>query len=436
MLTTDNSRSPLRILEQSSKGAVQPGDLGVVMARAGVGKTAFLVQVGIDHALREKPTLHVAYGQDLDHVQSWYGALFEALAHDTLAPSEVQDARERLGKNRLIHAVPTAPLDPEKLADILKLYDDGLSFVPKAILIDGYDWARLGATELMNEVRLLKELASTVNAELWISAQTQRAATTDHPTRITAPCEVCADLIDLAIFLEPEGADVSVRLLKDHDNPNPSETHLVLHPDTMQIAHDEQDIASDDEGDRRVDLPNRAFTLLTGSAKGAEKAFGEGAERFGVSETNFTFAGREPKRSRGLEILSEEALDRGSVSEAYINTQLHRSFPSTPTFQRIFKLIWHQVATAGEVFAIGNIMKDGTVRGGTGWGVELARHFHKKVTVFDQEREAWFEWNDGSWIAVDEPVVRRTRFAGTGTRFPSGAALRAIDELFERSFGS
>ena len=43
MLTTENSRSPLRILEQSSKGAVRPGDLGVVMARAGVGTVEWTV---------------------------------------------------------------------------------------------------------------------------------------------------------------------------------------------------------------------------------------------------------------------------------------------------------------------------------------------------------------------------------------------------------
>ena len=62
MLTTKNSRSPLRILERSSGNAVRPGELGVVMARAGVGKTAFLVQIGIDHALREKPT-HLTNGK-------------------------------------------------------------------------------------------------------------------------------------------------------------------------------------------------------------------------------------------------------------------------------------------------------------------------------------------------------------------------------------
>jgi len=428
MLTTENMRSPLRILEQSTRGAVLPGDLGVVMARAGVGKTAFLVQVGIDHALREKPTLHIAYGQDLGHLQSWYEALFEDLAKTTFSPEEHEGARQRLSKNSLLHAFPRSSLDPEKIADILRLYDNGLDFVPRAILIDGYDWTVLRGEELRGEIQLLKELASTVSAELWMSAQTQRAVTTDHPTRITPPCDVCAEEIDLAIFLEPEGSNVTIRLLKDHDNPQPSATHLVLHPDTMRLS-------TDDPLEDRVDLPVHAFTLLSGSAKGTEKAFGEAAERWGVGEINFTFAGREPKRSRGLEILSEEALERGGVSEAYIQAQLHRSFPKTETFQRILKMIWHQVATAGEVFAVGYIQEDGTVRGGTGWGVELARHLGKPVTVFDQSQEAWLQWTDGAWEPVEAPIIRRTRFTGTGTRFPTEAALSAIEALFAHSFG-
>ena len=432
MLTTKNSRSPLRILERSSENAVRPGELGVVMARAGVGKTAFLVQIGIDHALREKPTLHIAFEQDLEHVLSWYDALFDHLAATSLEPGEVEEARARFSCNRLIHATPRTSLDPEKLAEILKLYDNGLRFVPRAILIDGFDWTALDGRRLAGEIALFKELAATVDAELWMTAQTRRAATTDHPIRITAPCDVCEDQIDLAIFLEEEGSNVHIRLLKDHGNPDLPETHLVLHPDTMQLATVQ--LPQNDQPDERVDLPSRAFTVITGSAKGSEQAFGEAAERWGLREINFTFAGREPKRSRGLEILTEEALERGNVSDPYISAQLHRTFPRTETFQRIFKMIWHQVATAGEVFAIGDLQDDGTVRGGTGWGVELARHFHKTVYVFDQGRERWFRWADDEWQSVDAPIIRRTRIAGTGTRFPSEAAVAAIDDLFERSF--
>ena len=57
-----SDNSPIRILERCCRGGLAPGELGVVMARAGVGKTAFLVQVGLDAAMRKQPVLHVALG--------------------------------------------------------------------------------------------------------------------------------------------------------------------------------------------------------------------------------------------------------------------------------------------------------------------------------------------------------------------------------------
>jgi replicative DNA helicase len=83
-----NEKSPLRILESSTRGGLGPGKLGVVMARAGVGKTAFLVQIGLDDAMRERPVLHVALRQELDHVRSWYDALFDDLGLVSLDDSE------------------------------------------------------------------------------------------------------------------------------------------------------------------------------------------------------------------------------------------------------------------------------------------------------------------------------------------------------------
>ena len=50
-----------------------------------------------------------------------------------------------------------------------------------------------------------------------------------------------ADAIDVALFLEPCREDVSVRLLKDHDNPRLSETHLHLHCDTLRLVENTEE---------------------------------------------------------------------------------------------------------------------------------------------------------------------------------------------------
>ena len=421
-----NENSPLRILESSTHGGLGPGKLGVVMARAGVGKTAFLVQIGLDDAMRERPVLHIALGQDLGHVSSWYDALFDDLAALNHLENRNQ-VRTLVSKNRVIQACVDCDLSHGRLDDILVLYADKAEFTPKAILIDGFDWEKGSVVERAAEIGAFKNTAKRLGAELWMSAQTHREGAPAHPTALIPPCDAYKDVIDVAIFLEPEGTHASVRLLKDHGNTELAETHLHLDTDTMRIASD--------DGSTMSKLRPSSFTLLSGGAKGAEAAFGEAAERWGLQEINYSFPGRETVRKRGVHELSEQELERGGVSEAYVQAQLHRSFPKTALFQRLLKTVWHQVATAGEVFIVGEILEDDTVKGGTGWGAELARHFHKRLHVYDQKREQWFHWTGDSWAKAEIPKIQRTRFTGSGTRELSESGQKAIRELFENSFG-
>ena len=64
-----NHRSPLRILERSVHGGLGTGNLGIVAARAGVGKTGFLICVALDALLRDLRVIHVTTNQTVGHVQ-------------------------------------------------------------------------------------------------------------------------------------------------------------------------------------------------------------------------------------------------------------------------------------------------------------------------------------------------------------------------------
>jgi hypothetical protein len=178
------------------------------------------------------------------------------------------------------------------------------------------------------------------------------------------------------------------------------------------------------------------FTLVATASPGAEEEFGGCAERWGVAEVNFTFARRAGgARTRGLVELGEEELRVGEVSGAYVKAHLHRALSDTPELRRVLGAIWHQVSTASEVFAVGAVRPDRTAHGGTGWAVELARHWGKPVHLFDQERHRWLRWSEGDWVDVAAPVITLQRFAGAGTRSLSEGGRAAIAALFERSFG-
>ena len=87
-----------------------------------------------------------------------------------------------------------------------------------------------------------------------------------------------------------------------------------------------------------------------------------------------------------------------------------------------------------EIYVIGAIQDDDTVRGGTGWGAEFAKLCNKPLFVFDQEGDAWFHWTGSAWQAAPAPVIRHIHFAGTGTRYLRDNGNAAIEQLFARSF--
>jgi len=176
------------------------------------------------------------------------------------------------------------------------------------------------------------------------------------------------------------------------------------------------------------------YTLFSGGAQGAESEFGRLAEHYGVQEVNFTFEGHRIERDRGLRVLTQEELVRKDVSLTYVSNLLHRKFSNGPQIRMVLRTIMHQVDAGLEVFVIGAIQEDGTVKGGTGWGAEFAKICNKPLYVFSQDKAAWFTWENDAWKPIDPPVITQTHFTGTGTRFLEDAGKQAIADLFARSF--
>lgn len=184
-------------------------------------------------------------------------------------------------------------------------------------------------------------------------------------------------------------------------------------------------------------LKKEDCVLYSGGAAGAEAEFGAQAERHGIEEVNFTFEGRALSRTRGVRVLSREELSRGDVSLSYVSRLLNRFYTDAPTIRKVLQTIWYQVNSGQEIYVIGSVLPDGTVKGGTGWGAEFAKLCNKPIFVFDQGKDTWLTWKEEKWI---EPAggqairIGNPRFTGTGTRFLEENGRRAIAGLFARSF--
>ncbi len=174
--------------------------------------------------------------------------------------------------------------------------------------------------------------------------------------------------------------------------------------------------------------------LYSGGAAGTEQFFGALAESWGIEEVNYSCEGHQIDRSRGVRVLTSEELALKDVSLTYVSRLMNREYTRAPLFRKVLQSICWQVSSGDEVFVVGAIQPDNTVKGGTGWGAEFAKICNKPLHVFDQPRGAWFVWDKDVWTEVEAPVIAHAHFAATGTRFLEDNGRIAIQDLFARSF--
>lgn len=175
-------------------------------------------------------------------------------------------------------------------------------------------------------------------------------------------------------------------------------------------------------------------TLYSSGLKGAEATFGEAAQQHGIKEIVYSFDGHKLSREMNVKILTQEELERGDISMELASRMLNRTYYETEKIRKVLQTIFHMVNSGHQVFVIGTIQDDGSVKGGTGWAVELAKMFNRPLHVFDQPNKKWFSWKESAW-KEDIPKIEYDTFVGSGTRYLSEAGREAIEKLFTDSFG-
>jgi hypothetical protein len=117
-----------------------------------------------------------------------------------------------------------------------------------------------------------------------------------------------------------------------------------------------------------------------------------------------------------------------------VSRLMNRKYHDTALMQKVLQSIWHQINNGQEIYVVGEILEDGTVKGGTGWGAEFAKLCNKPLFVFAQSRNQWFRWHAAAWVPEEAPMINHMHFSGTGTRSLKDNGLKAINDLFDRSF--
>jgi len=225
-----NERSPLRVLEQSIRGGLGRGNIGVMVARHGVGKTAFLVGVALDDLMRGRMVLHVSLEHPVDRVLVYYDEIFGDLVRKRKL-EDVWAVRLEMERSRRIHSYLDGSFSAARLAQALEFKREHTGFEPASIVIDGFPFHETAR----QEIDALRAIARDADAELWMSAVTHRESMIDEKG-VPEPVAPLADSLDVILKMAHDGENVQIGLLKDHDNPAVSELRLALDPTTMLLV--------------------------------------------------------------------------------------------------------------------------------------------------------------------------------------------------------
>jgi len=220
-----NARSPLRLLEKNLHGGLGRGNLGIVLAGHGVGKTSFLVGVAVDELLRRGRVLHVSAAHSVAHVRTHYETLFDELASSTRLENEGL-IRSEIERNRSIRVYPPNSITAARLRDAVKLEREAAG-APSLLVLEGVDLGAFGRADCED----LRALAQELDAEVWLES----ACRDERVVRIPPQVAAVEDLLSVILALEPDDHGVRLRALKDHENRDLANLHVALDPRTLLL---------------------------------------------------------------------------------------------------------------------------------------------------------------------------------------------------------
>lgn len=197
-------------------------------------------------------------------------------------------------------------------------------------------------------------------------------------------------------------------------------------------------------GEQQLTNP-KDYSLYSGGAAGSDTKWGEISNKFGIGKIVHY-------RPETLSLLTPEQLQE--VETAYISSanKLGRKILDANTVVgKLVRRDYLQAKAADAIFAIGRILRPGeknskgyvvrsaipSVDGGTGYAVQMGIDLRKPSHVFDQEYNQWykFDYDENTFVAEDTPTLI-PNFAGVGTRQINDKGINAIEQVFQKTFGS
>lgn len=221
-------RNPLRILGHENDDILEPGQFGAVLARAGVGKTALIIQIALNTMLRNKKVLHISLNEPVGKVNLWYQEVLGRMAQQYQVP-HMEQLWDTIVAHRFIMTFQVEGFSAPRLEERLTDLTSQAIFNPEIMLIDGLPFDQQTPAVL----RELKALADRLSLPVWFTITTHRHEA-PAPDGLPVQLSMVQGLFEVAITLQPDGKAIHIKALKGCATAT-TQPPLVLDPETMLI---------------------------------------------------------------------------------------------------------------------------------------------------------------------------------------------------------
>lgn len=201
-------QNPLSSLCQGNEPELQAGQFGAVLARAGVGKTSFLVQLALFSLLNNQRVLHISLDDPVNKVSLWYEEVFRIIG-DQYPMEPVQEVWDNILPNRFIMTFKVEGFSVPKLQERLTDLVSQNIFSPDMVIIDGLPFE----TPVTGMLQELKTLFTQMRASAWFTVLTHRHQEVGE-NELPLQLQDCEGLFQSILALKPEKDKIHINVLR------------------------------------------------------------------------------------------------------------------------------------------------------------------------------------------------------------------------------
>ena len=194
--------SPVQYFEKVSP-ALKDGEMGLVTAKKGLGKTSVLVQFGLDSLVKDKATVHVSFDQHSSNVISWYSSILAEITKKKNI-SNLSEISEDIVRNRTILNFNQETFTLPKVVNTIKALNEG-GLKIATLVLDGLNLANTSKEDLSLFADFIKKEKMTA----WFSYASEADKLKD-----TLDAEKI-NLFTTVAHMASNGKEIAISLLKN-----------------------------------------------------------------------------------------------------------------------------------------------------------------------------------------------------------------------------